>query len=456
MLQSRLMSEYGFNSTELNEACVNFGVKPIFLHSDFFINEKLEKVYQAENTINGIVFNEVRPYRIGKHQFPVYRMRNDLTGKWDLMRLDILYLYTFYGVLPKEAHKWLPSYTYSVGDLEYLKYHTSQISVCNVDTIHIYGVEFRRIADDDKRHIFVSEYGVVYNSERNRIARRTFDHKFYANVSINGKSYLLHRLIFMVWNNGNQPIPEGMQIDHDDGFKNHNWASNLKMVTSLENYRKAAYEQRLRSTKWNYDIIHFMCEQMQDPMLSGPTELLERVKKRFPDFDISYGAFKHKMYEIKNGENWKDVAPLYDVSAYDANRSTHRNEAISDDAIRAICEAKVSGRFATNKELARFVGINENLVNRVLRGEYRRDISSQYDIQYSEKKRIAFTEEEVRSICEDVMAGMTNDAICAKYGRTTTDVKRIINRSKFPEIGKHYHFETVRTRAEYVIPYDPN
>ena len=370
--------------------------------------------------------------------------------------MDKIYLATYYGLLPDAAISVTPSYRYVEGDLNYLYYKTSDISVRDETTIHIYGVMFRRCLLDGCRHLFVSEYGTVYNLDKNQIVRRHFDHKLYARISIGTNGMLVHRLIFMVWNNGNQPIPEGMQIDHDDGFKNHNWASNLKMVTSLENYRKAAYEQRLRSTKWNYDIIHFMCEQMQDPMLSGPTELLERVKKRFPDFDISYGAFKHKIYEIKNGENWKDVAPLYDVSAYDANRSTHQHEAISDDRIRAICEAKVSGRFATNKELAKFVDVGEGIVNRVLRGEYRRDISSQYDIQYSEKKRIAFAEDEVRSICEDVMAGMTNDAICAKYGRTTTDVKRIINRSKFPEIGKHYHFETVRTRAEYVIPYDPN
>ena len=54
MLQSRLMAEYGFNSTELNEACVKFGVVPVFLHSDYFLNMETGRIYQAINTIDVI------------------------------------------------------------------------------------------------------------------------------------------------------------------------------------------------------------------------------------------------------------------------------------------------------------------------------------------------------------------------------------------------------------------
>mgnify|MGYP003419942989 CR=1 FL=1 len=56
------------------------------------------------------------------------------------------------------------------------------------------------------------------------------------------KTVLVHRL---VWETFNGPIPDGLQIDHQDTHKDNNALSNLKLCTGKENMSNPLTKQHL-------------------------------------------------------------------------------------------------------------------------------------------------------------------------------------------------------------------
>ena len=58
--------------------------------------------------------------------------------------------------------------------------------------------------------------------------------KGYRQVTINGKIYRAHRIIYMIYHNMEIPIEN--QIDHIDGNKLNNSIENLRLVTNQENH----------------------------------------------------------------------------------------------------------------------------------------------------------------------------------------------------------------------------
>ena len=81
------------------------------------------------------------------------------------------------------------------------------------------------------------------------------------------KFYYVHSL---VWEAFNGPVPEGMQINHNDEVKTNNNLENLSLVTCKENINWGTRNERMinnrtgeRSPKWvvklskNDEILHF-------------------------------------------------------------------------------------------------------------------------------------------------------------------------------------------------------
>lgn len=454
---SKIQEKYGINSTKLNKECVNNSLIPIYMHSNHFIS-KDGKVYDIKvDEYQNIHFVEkpIHSYT-KKRNIPIYSLVNDITEKRDDIRLDYLYMCTMYGPMPRESIHYSYNKNWNDVDISDMHYYINTYEVLDNDTLLINGITFKRYTRINE-NIFVSDGGVVFFSDTKIFKRKLFDGKLYSYYSFNSKDKSVrigtHRLVYIVWKNNNLPIPDNMQIDHMDGFKNHNWVDNLRMVTNLENFRSAAYDQGLRSTPWSPEIIEFICQQLEDSSVTGISDILNRVKSKFGDINITYDALKRKIYEIINKEFWTDISSKYDVDVYRKNMNAHNNVAVSDEVIHKICKAKLENTYSTNKELAKSIGVSEFIVNRVLRGQYREDISSQYDIAYNTKKRIPFNNEEVHQICQDIMNGLSNSQISKKYNRSITDIKKILRRERYPEIGEKYNFEKVRLKANYLIPY---
>lgn len=461
MLISKIQKKYKMTSTALNDLCHINKVYPVFLHTDYFI-DKNAVVYKLDISNEAPKFIALTPFKYStKHNIPYYKLKNDISNEYDKLRADIIYLSTFYGPMPKELIYYRDSFNWATRDMNEVYYHPFGIKYLDENNISIANIILKRIHNNiESSHSFISEYGTVYNETTNQFTHHYFNKKLYHMVTIRFGDYYykgVHQLVYMMWiNNGKEALPENT-IDHIDGYKNHNWASNLREVSKLDNFRSAAYDQELRKTPWTYEIIHFVCKLMSDPNTSGISEMYNKTKSKFNDFEVSYSAFKHKIYEIKNGEFWRDVSSKYDVSAYDNNRSNHNNIAVSDELIHKICQIATNGiKYNSNKEMAEINNLPLGIVNRVLRGEYRTDISSQYNIQYSTKKRKSFTEEEIHSICQDFMDGYAVNKIVERRNRNKNDIWKIIRREKYSEIGKMYNFESIRPDLNYTVEYNSN
>jgi hypothetical protein len=82
---------------------------------------------------------------------------------------------------------------------------------------------------------YINKKGQVFNSKTGRTLVGS-SRNGYLRVTINGKIYSIHRL---VWENYKGEIPEGMVIDHIDGNRSNNNIENLRCVSQSENIKNS-------------------------------------------------------------------------------------------------------------------------------------------------------------------------------------------------------------------------
>lgn len=462
MVISKIKKKYGMSYNDFTKLCVSNGTFPIYMYNDHFIDRKgIVYILNVSNEKPNFIRQEPIKYK-SKTGIPVYKMKNDISGKYDNVRADIAYLSTFYGPFTKNAIIYKSSFDWNKCDIDEIHYSIpfGTLNYIDINNITIYDIPFKRIVINNiSSDLFISEYGTIYDSISNSIRRHYVSGKIYYAISLplfSKQTFPIHRLVFIIWNNnGNLPDKENV-IDHIDGFHDHNWASNLREVSRLENSRYARYTQNLVDSPWNYENIHYLCQLMEDPKISGIREIYEKIKEKFPSLNITYDACKHRVYEIKDGVYWSDVSKDYNVDEYDKNREFHNHMPVSDEDIHNICRIATSGiKYESNKEMAEKNGLSIGIVNRVLRGQYRTDISSQYNIEYNLKPRRVFSEEQVRDICERFMNGETVMQIARAVDRDRHEISKLIHRKNYPEITSQYNFESVRPDLKYRIPYNP-
>ena len=80
----------------------------------------------------------------------------------------------------------------------------------------------------------VTKTGIVFNLKNNRILKPA-NRNGYLRVSLNGKMYSVHRLVYETYVG---EIPEKMVIDHIDGNRANNNLSNLQLTTQSKNIKK--------------------------------------------------------------------------------------------------------------------------------------------------------------------------------------------------------------------------
>lgn len=102
-------------------------------------------------------------------------------------------------------------------------------------------LELKNLRQFRQSPYYVSDKGEVYNLSKNIKMRPQLNGEYYrvqCYYNLNGKRYLVHR---MVWEAFNGLIPEGMEINHINGNPKDNSIDNLELTSHKENCVKARH-----------------------------------------------------------------------------------------------------------------------------------------------------------------------------------------------------------------------
>lgn len=81
----------------------------------------------------------------------------------------------------------------------------------------------------------IDEYGNIYSNLSKKYLKSFVTSKGYRSIELQGKKYLVHRLVLQAFN----PINEKLDCNHIDGNKLNNHISNLEWLTRKQNIHHA-------------------------------------------------------------------------------------------------------------------------------------------------------------------------------------------------------------------------
>ena len=110
--------------------------------------------------------------------------------------------------------------------------------------------------------------------------------------------FLLHRLIYATFGGD---IPDGMEINHIDGVKTHNWIQNLEVLTPKENIAHAE-RTGLRNNRGEF---HPMAKLTRAEVVA--IRSIPGIEKKSKQSEIAalYGVHQGTIWSIFHARTWK-------------------------------------------------------------------------------------------------------------------------------------------------------
>ena len=193
---------------------------------------------------------------------------------------------------------------------------------------HISDVRKRIYVDGVPTRYYVTLFGSIYNSETwHKLVPAIVNgyHKVLIYYAVNGhkkrKMFSVHRLVAQAFLDIPKHIIDPV-VNHIDGNKTNNDVSNLEWVTQSENaihafkmhLRYAKLGKDCNFTKYNDEVIHNICRELQDNKLT------------FPQIAKKYGVSRKMVSRIFNGDRRPSISKLYDFSGYTLKRKCNRHK----------------------------------------------------------------------------------------------------------------------------------
>lgn len=157
----------------------------------------------------------------------------------------------------------------------------------------------------------VRDDGLVWSTNVNRFLKPELGTRGYRRVNLNGKRYLVHRLVAMAFlpNVNSKP-----QVNHIDGNKSNNALTNLEWATASENGRHASETGLYKAAKGiacgRSKLSERQVIEILDLLQSGNTAL-----------DIASqleGVTRQTVRDIRVNRTWKHINHPYKDVNYDS------------------------------------------------------------------------------------------------------------------------------------------
>lgn len=169
------------------------------------------------------------------------------------------------------------------------------------------------------------------------------------------KSMLVHRLVAMAYCSN---YSENLVVNHKDGDKANNQASNLEWVTQRENSLHAVKTGLNPVRSLDEEIVHLICKRLEEGF-------------RTKDIADLTGVNRSIIQKIKARHIYTNVSDEY---IFDSQ--VLPNSKISLSKIISICELLEKG--LNRDDIARTLKVGSGTVGRIKRREYHQAISKNY------------------------------------------------------------------------------
>ena len=299
----------------------------------------------------------------------------------------------------------------------------------NEDLMTINGIMFKRVYVKGiyKSKYFISQSGVILDSNRMRISPHTFQynmyHRFclyYVNENFIEDTFVsgLHRIVYNTWTDKKPWIVEAIQINHIDGFKYHNNISNLEETTNLQNMRHAQ-KTGLRRAPYSEEFIRKVCKLIESNEYD--------IKDMLPELNVSnekYGAIKCLVAALVNHRGWNDITRDYDFTKYINNTHSRKKEKIA----RQVCAEFVNSGYNLKATQRKFPQMSPATIASYCRGFRFPEIAAEYGLPRKNIRRNPLKKSTYKEIVKLLKEGCSIEDAAMRYGISIVSVRTLYNR----------------------------
>lgn len=316
-----------------------------------------------------------------------------------------------------------------------LRYINFEVRAPNRNERIINGTTLRRFADTE---IFVSNDGLVYNSQKRDFYKYSMHPKGYVQVSLD----LVHRLVYAVWNG---ELISGYHVHHKDGNPWNNRATNLQQLTP-EEHSKIPNSLNIYSIQQ----IKELCEDMQNGM--SPIEASRKAGVR-----DSLGA------SIRCGSAWQHIAKDY---TFPQDVIFARPGILSPKDAEEIVELFKDG-VLTSREIAEKYGVTRDSIQDIRNRRSWKTLTCKHVFtsvdpgnptpeKHAKPTNATINEDQVREIWKCLQAGESMQYIASKLNIKYDIIKKIKYRYRWTSVTDQLGDLPGRENHRAVLPQTPD
>ena len=268
----------------------------------------------------------------------------DETGdSYDFLIGDLL-IRSIYGYTNSSFRPALLEYPCNTANLVPRIHHLNEIDERRIE---INGITYYRWLNTE---YYASAYGVIFSVPYGSFLRRNFNEKSYCIIATreNGikKHYRLHRI---VWESiHNRQIPADKEIDHINDKRWDNRASNLQLLTHLENLQKINPE---KFKTYSEDLVISIAKDLQNKI---PTKIIAE----------KYGVDRNRVRDIKFRNAYSDILSKNGIilpKLESDNASPFKTEEVINDIIQ------MYKNNTSAVEIANKYNVTKSYIHRIIR-----------------------------------------------------------------------------------------